>query len=203
MKNPKKIIIAVTGASGAPLADHLIRQLAYRIPEIHIIFSSMGEKVFRQEVGVPENLSFDDYFSEFHSIRIWDSGDFSAPFASGSGVAHAMVIIPCSMKTLSAVANGYAYSLIERAADVMLKERRTLILVPRETPLNSIHLQNMLQAGKAGALILPPVPAFYTFPKSLEDIKAYISGKIMDSLNIPHELYPRWSDHGDDNPKRS
>lgn len=203
MKNPKKIIIAVTGASGAPLADHLIRQLAYRIPEIHIIFSSMGEKVFRQEVGVPENLSFDDYFSEFHSIRIWDSGDFSAPFASGSGVAHAMVIIPCSMKTLSAVANGYTYSLIERAADVMLKERRTLILVPRETPLNSIHLQNMLQAGKAGALILPPVPAFYTFPESLEDIKAYISGKIMDSLNIPHELYPRWSDHGDDNPKRS
>ncbi|KUK55225.1 MAG: 3-octaprenyl-4-hydroxybenzoate carboxy-lyase [Marinimicrobia bacterium 46_47] len=202
MKGPEKIIIAVTGATGAPLADHLIRQLAHRIPEIHIIFSYMGEKVFRQEVRVPKNLSLDDYFSEFHSIRIWDPGNFSAPFASGSGVAHAMVIIPCSMKTLSAVANGYSYSLIERAADVMLKERRTLVLVPRETPLNSIHLQNMLQAGKAGAIILPPVPAFYTFPESLEDIKAYISGKIMENLKISHELYPRWSDHNENEPNR-
>jgi len=203
MKGPEKIIVAVTGATGAPMADHLIRQLAPVIPEIHVIFSSMGEKVFRQEMRIPKNHSLHDYFSEYHSIRIWDPGDFSAPFASGSGVAHAMVIVPCSMKTLSAVANGYSYSLIERAADVMLKERRTLILVPRETPLNSIHLQNMLQAGKAGAIILPPVPAFYTYPESLNDIKAYISGKIMDSLKISHKLYPRWSDPDDDNSKRT
>ncbi|MCD6233569.1 MAG: aromatic acid decarboxylase [Candidatus Neomarinimicrobiota bacterium] len=203
MKKIGKIVLAVTGATGAPLAEHLIRQLAPRISEVHLIFSPMGEKVFRQETGMPENLSLNDYFSELHSIHIWNPGDFSAPFASGSGVAHAMVIIPCSMKTLSAVANGYSYSLIERAADVMLKERRTLILVPRETPMNSIHLQNLLQAGKAGAIILPPVPAFYTFPKSLEDFKAYISGKIMESLKIPHELYPRWSENVDDNLTRS
>lgn len=200
MTKPNKIVIAVTGATGAPMAEHCIKALSTQVEEVDLVFSQMGKTVFYQEMKMAGHQSIKEYFSGTHQIRLWEPMDFSAPFASGSGVADAMVIIPCSMKTLSAVANGYTNTLIERAADVMLKERRPLILVPRETPLNTIHLRNLLQASQAGAVILPPVPAFYTFPDSLDDIKAYISGKIMDILHIPHQLYPRWSpDINDDN----
>ena len=120
--------------------------------------------------------------------------DFTAPFASGSGAADAMIIIPCSMKTLSAVSNGYSSTLIERSADVMLKEKKTLVLVPRETPMNQIHLRNLLRVSQAGAVILPPVPAFYTNPQNIDDILSYISGKILDSLQISHDIFPRWSE---------
>jgi flavin prenyltransferase len=198
MKKPEKIVIAVTGASGAPLALHFLQSLLPRVTEVHLLFSGMGQEVFYHELDIPKKKLLMHYLTEcfgkeVHKLSLWNPMDYSAPFASGSGTMDAMVIIPCSMKTLSAVANGYSNTLIERAADVMLKEKRPLILVPRETPLNDIHLRNMINASRGGAVILPPVPAFYTHPQTLQDIKAYISGKILDSLNISHHLFPAWS----------
>ncbi|MDD3806842.1 MAG: UbiX family flavin prenyltransferase [Candidatus Marinimicrobia bacterium] len=193
MMKPEKIVVAITGASGAPLADHFIKTVAPCVQEVHLMFSPIGQDVFCQEMAISHEDEFHSHFSKIKNIHLWDVSDFSAPFASGTGVADAMVIIPCSMKTLSAIAHGYSYSLIERAADVMLKEGRTLILVPRETPLNMIHLKNLIHAAHAGAIILPPMPAFYTNPQSIEDIKAYISGKIMDRLNLPHHLFHSWN----------
>lgn len=207
MKCPEKIVLAVTGATGAPLALHCIRSLLPRLEEIHLLFSNMGRYVFYQELKLRDNKELTEILSqkfgqEARKITLWDIYDFSAPFASGSGVMDAMVIIPCSMKTLSAVANGYSQTLIERTADVMLKERRPLVLVPRETPLNEIHLRNMLTAHQAGAVILPPVPAYYPFPETISDLHAYLSGKILDALKIPHELYPEWPPDDDNDPNR-
>ena len=115
-----------------------------------------------------------------------------APIASGSNPADAMAICPCSMGTLGAIAHGLADNLIERAADVMLKERRPLVLVPRETPLSAIHLDNMLKLAQAGAVILPPAPGFYTHPRSVEDIVDFVVARILDQLRVPHDLVPRW-----------
>lgn len=115
-----------------------------------------------------------------------------ARISSGSFKHDGMVIIPCSMKTMAAIANGYASELISRAADVTLKEKRRLVIVPRETPLNIIHLRNMLKLARAGAVILPPMPAFYTKPKNVDDIVDYVVGKVLDILNIPHNLFLRW-----------
>ncbi len=201
MKMDKKYIVAITGATGAPLALHFLKTLLAFSSEVHLLFSDMGKQVFYQELKILKETSLTDFFkmhckSHYQKIRFWDVLDFSAPFASGSGFADAMIIVPCSMKTLSAVSNGYSSTLIERSADVMLKEKRPLILVPRETPLNQIHLRNLLLASQAGAHILPPVPAFYTDPKNIEDILSYITGKILDSLTIRHDLFPRWSETG-------
>jgi len=199
MKREKKYIVAVTGATGAPLAFHMIKALLCHAVEINLLFSDMGKQVFYQELKILRHTSLTDFLkisfeTDYHKIRLWDTMDFSAPFASGSGAADAMIIIPCSMKTLSSVTHGYASTLIERSADVMLKENRPLILVPRETPMNQIHLRNLLLASQAGAVIIPPMPAFYTDPKNIEDILSYISGKILDNLHIPHDLFPRWSE---------
>lgn len=199
MKKEKRYIVSITGATGAPLANHFIQVLLPHAEEIHLLFSDMGKQVFYQELRISQQTTLTDYLklscpSNYHKIRLWNTMDFSAPFASGSGAVDAMIIIPCSMKTLSAVSNGYSSTLIERSADVMLKEKRTLILVPRETPMNQIHLQNLLRVSQAGAIIIPPVPAFYTDPHSIEDILSYLSGKILDSLQIPHNLFPRWSE---------
>jgi 4-hydroxy-3-polyprenylbenzoate decarboxylase len=117
-----------------------------------------------------------------------------APIASGSNPADAMAICPCSMGTLGAVAHGLADNLIERAADVMLKERRPLVLVPRETPLSAIHLDNMLKLAHAGAVILPPAPGFYTHPRSVEDIVDFVVARILDQMRVPHTLTPRWGE---------
>ena len=199
MKRDKKYIVAITGATGAPLALHFIKALIPHAEEIHLLFSDMGKQVFYQELKISQQTTLTDYLkvscqSHHHKIRLWNTMDFTTPFASGSGAADAMIIIPCSMKTLSAVSNGYSSTLIERSADVMLKEKQTLVLVPRETPMNQIHLRNLLQVSQAGAVIIPPVPAFYTNPQNIDDILSYISGKILDSLQISHDLFPRWSE---------
>jgi 4-hydroxy-3-polyprenylbenzoate decarboxylase len=186
----RKLIIAITGASGAIYAQSLLRALAAapgeRI-EIHLIASAAGKLVYGLEMGHPigEDLP--------GGVHVHDEADFTAPPASGSFRHEGMVVVPCTMGTLGAIASGISQNLIHRAADVCLKERRPLVLVPRETPLNRIHLENMLKAAQAGAIILPAMPGFYHKPQSLAAIADFIAARILDQLSIPHQLIPPWN----------
>ena len=130
----------------------------------------------------------------FSKLKIFANKNLFAPIASGSSAANKMVVVPCSMGTLSRIANGNSGNLVERSADVMLKQKRQLVLVPRETPLNSIHLGNMLKLSQNQVVILPPVPGFYQEPKSIEDLVDFVVGKILDSLEIEHKLCSRWNE---------
>ena len=136
----------------------------------------------------------DRYHAQDGELTVHSRDDWMAPMASGSNPGDAMAICPCTMGTLGAVANGMADNLIERAADVMLKERRPLVLVPRETPLSAIHLENMLKLARAGAVILPPAPGFYTRPRTIDDVVDFVVARVLDHLGVPHALVPRWGD---------
>lgn len=185
----KRIILAVTGASGTVYAASLVKELGNRDDiELHVIVSDAARKVLALET----DLSPDILTAGAHMVH--DVKDIAAPPASGSWLHDGMVICPCSMATLSAVATGFGHNLIHRAADVTLKERKKLILVPRETPLSSIHLENMLAADRAGAVIVPASPGFYHKPDSIEALADHLAGKILDQLDIPHKLYTRWGD---------
>jgi len=180
-----RIIVAVTGASGTIYAVRLLKACRDLGIETHLIVTEAAEKVAGHEIGGTSRL---------HELadRSYDPDELEAPIASGSFRVDAMVIIPASMKTIGALANGYVPNLVTRAADVHLKERRPLILVPRETPLHAIHLENMAKLSKAGAVILPAMPAFYHKPETVEDVADFIVGKVLDQLNVANELYRRW-----------
>lgn len=180
------IIVAVTGASGALYARRLLRLLAEQNVPTHAVASSAGKLVYRLETG--KNLEEDIP----RSIPLYREDDFSAPVASGSFRTRGMVVVPCTMGTLAAIAHGLANNLIHRAADVCLKERRPLILVPRETPLSAIHLRNMLAVTEAGGVILPPAPGFYHHPRGIEDLVDFVIARILDHLDIAHDLVPPW-----------
>jgi len=177
-----RVLVAITGASGLPYATRLIDALEDLEIDYHGVVSEGARKMFTVEAKDKGEL-VEDFYRE---------NQMEAPFSSGSYPLDAMVVVPCSMKTLSALAHGYASNLIARSADVMLKERRKLIVVPRETPLNSIHLQNMLRLSEMGAVILPAMPAFYHSPRTLGDMEDFIAGKILDSLGVKNDLYKRW-----------
>ena len=182
----KNLIVAITGASGAPYARKLLRSIPPDF-ETYLVASEAGRLVYQLETG----LQLDEDIP--HNVRLYSEVDFTAPFASGSFPCAGMVVVPCTMGTLGAIAAGISLNLIHRAADVCLKESRPLVLVPRETPLNRIHLANLAKAAEAGAIILPAMPGFYHKPGSLEDIVDFVVARILDQLGIPHNLVPPWT----------
>ncbi len=195
------IIIGITGASGSIYAIRLIEELLKRKKEIAVITSTIGWSTLHFELYNNQNKTFNsikdiliDRSNRFNPslLKEYDDSDFYSPYASGSSKTDAVIIVPCSMKTLAAMASGYAANLITRAADVALKENKKLIVIPRETPLHIIHLDNMKTIAAAGAIIVPPMPAFYTLPKTIDDIINATIGKILSLLEIEHDLVPSW-----------
>jgi 4-hydroxy-3-polyprenylbenzoate decarboxylase len=187
----KKIAVGVTGATGAVYAVRLLEELARRSDvEVHLVISQWGAKTLALETGLrPADLAA-------LAHRTYDNGDLGAPIASGSFGVEATAVVPCSVKTLAGIASGYASTLIGRAADVALKERRPLILAVRETPLSAIHLRNMLTVCEAGGTILPPLPAFYGKPSSLDDIITHTVGQILRHLGLETDVGFRWEGAG-------
>lgn len=186
MSRKKRIIVGITGASGIIYAVRLLEELHQEGVEIHLVMSTWAKSTLKLETQYSL-----DYLTSLVDV-VHHPKDMSASIASGSYLTDAMVIVPCSMKTLAGVAIGYADNLIARAADVCLKEKRRLIIVARETPLSEIHLDNMLKLARMGAMIVPPMVAFYHKPENLEDVINHTVSKVLDTLSIDNELSPRW-----------
>ena len=197
---PQRITLAFTGASGMQYGLRLLDCLLRAEKTVWLTLSQAAYIVASQEcdLSVPaQPKAAQAFFAERYGAKpgqliVFGREDWMSAMASGSNPADAMVVCPCTMGTLGAIAGGLADNLIERAADVMLKERRPLILVPRETPLSTIHLENMLRLSRAGAVILPPEPGFYTRPKSVDDMIDFVVARILDQLGIPNNLMARW-----------
>lgn len=189
------IVVAITGASGAPYAVRLLEALLGADQPVWLIVTSHGLRLLRTEMDID---SVDALRGRIGAdawrrlVKVYDDADRGAAPASGSARNAGMVICPCSMGTLSAISVGASRSLVERSADVMLKERRPLVLVPRETPLSAIHLQNMLRLTRAGAVILPAAPGFYNKPQSIQDLVDFIVARVLDQLGVEHALSRRW-----------
>lgn len=179
-----ELVVAITGASGVAIGARLLAALATPGEhQVHLIVSSGAEAVIRHEIGEDVPLP---------AKWRWPPGDLAAPIASSSRAPDAMVVAPCSMKTLAGIAHGYAGDLIVRAAEIMLRLNRPLVLMPRETPLSLPAIENMRQAKLAGAVILPPVVAYYPQPLTIDDVTDFFVGKVLDVLGIDHDLYRRW-----------
>jgi flavin prenyltransferase len=196
----RSIAVAITGASGAIYATRTMSALLERGCHLEVIVSEYGRRLLRDELG--DAAAIDRLF-EFLEARygsavrrgtytVHSNKDLGAKIASGSQDCDGMVVVPCSMKTLAGIAHGLSRTLVERAADVMLKERRTLVIVPRETPMSLPQLRNMVLCAEAGALVMPAMPAFYQLPKTLDDLADFMAGKILSALGFSHELYPKW-----------
>jgi len=197
----KSIAIAITGASGAVYAVRTLAALLERGTRVEVVISDYGRRLLRDELGEAASV---DRLSEYlvgryggevrpGQLIVHSNRDLGATIASGSHECRAMVVVPCSMKTLAGIAHGLSRNLVERAADVMLKERRLLVIVPRETPMSLPQLKNMVLCAEAGAMILPAMPAFYQGPKTLDDLADFMAGKILSALGFEHQLYPSWT----------
>ena len=193
--------VGVTGASGALYAVRTIAALLEKGCRVEVVASEIGRRLLRDELGPSANLDnlskfLVDHYGpavEHGSLVIHTNRNVGATIASGSYTCSGMVIVPCSMKTLAGVANGLSRTLIERAADVMLKERRSLVVVPRETPMSLPQLRNMVACAEAGAVILPAMPAYYQSPQSIDDLADFVAGKILSALGLEHQLYKAWT----------
>ena len=189
------IVVAITGASGAPYALRLLQELAVARRVVWLIVSDHGLRLLKTECGIDSTESLRRAVGESAwdaLVTVFHDGDRGASPASGSARNAGMVICPCSMGTVAAIAAGTSRSLVERAADVALKERRTLVLVPRESPLSVIHLENMLRVTRAGAVVLPASPGFYHQPRTIDDLVAFVVARILDHLGVEHAVAPRW-----------
>lgn len=181
----RKVVVGVTGASGAPYARRLLEILrGCDDVEVGVCASRNAAEVWALECGGD--------LREAAGGHVWGVADYKAPFASGSAGWHAMVVVPCSMGTAARIAHGTSDTLLTRAADVMLKERRTLVVVPRETPLGLIHLENLAALARAGAVVLPAMPSFYAKPATLSDAIDTVVGRVLDHLGVEHDLLRRW-----------
>ena len=203
----KKFVFAISGASGSIIGIRVLRELL-KTSQVHLVISSQSFSIIKDETGADwtikkgskgqrvkgSKLTEDKIRKYFKTDRLFfhEDTDMYAPIASGSFKADGMLVVPCSMKTLSGIANGYANNLVERAADVTIKEGRALLLSPREMPFSAIHLENMLKLAMIGVKIAPPVPAFYHKPKNIDDIIDFMAGKILDAMGIEHEIFKRW-----------
>jgi len=202
MPTRNHIILALTGASGAPYALRLLEILLKAGVRVDLIFSKAAQMVLTMEAALEVPARPVDVASLFQSrygvspdqLRVYGREDWQAPAASGSHTARAMVVCPCTMGTLAAIAAGMSDNLIQRAADVMIKERRQLLLVPRETPFSAIHLENMLKLSRLGVTILPANPGFYYKPETIAELVDFVVARILDHLEIEHELVPRWGE---------
>ena len=182
----KKVILAITGASGSLYAVRFLKLMQPAGVEVHAIISKAGCLVLQHELGIrPEDLQ--EYVTQWYA-----ADDFAAPVSSGSSGFDAMLVLPCTMGTLGAIANGMAGNLIHRAADVILKEKKQLLLAVRETPLNRIHLENLLKVHDAGAIVCPPMPSFYHHPESLEEMATFFAGRLADLMGIRVAGLRRW-----------
>lgn len=192
----KPWVIGITGASGAVYGVRLCRFLLSRGEHLHVVITDAGWRVLKEELGWDAGRrleSLEKHLGGFSgSYEYVPNQDIGAKTASGSFLTKGMVIVPCSMGTLSGIANGASDNLLERTADVMLKEGRKLILVPRETPLHAIHLENMLKLSRLGVRMIPAMPAFYQGPQTVDDLIDFVAGKILDMMEIEHQLYKRW-----------
>ncbi len=184
----KRIIIGITGSSGVIYGIEILKELAKRDWETHLIISEPGKK----NVLLETEYSVKDVESMAH--KVYDDDDLGAPLASGSFLTSGMIVAPCTIKTLSGIANSYTENLLVRAADVTLKEKRKLVLLVREAPLHKGHLKLMYRAADMGAHILPPIPSFYHHPKTIDDIVHQIVGKVFDYFGIEHDLFERWGE---------
>ena len=197
----QSVAVGVTGASGAIYATRTLAALLAHGVHVELVVSDYGRRLLRDELGEEATVErlvpflarkYGDTLMA-GTIAIHSNRDLGATIASGSHSCSGMVIVPCSMKTLAGVAHGLSRSLVERAADVMLKERRRLVIVPRETPMSLPQLKNMVLCAEAGATILPAMPAFYQLPKTLDDLADFMAGKILSALGFEHDLYPPWT----------
>ncbi|MBP4045323.1 UbiX family flavin prenyltransferase [Chromobacterium violaceum] len=199
---PKTITVALTGASGLPYGLRLIEILLAAGARVWVLYSQAAQVVAKQEMQLTlpsrpaEMLAWlrERYPAGDGQLEVYGREEWFAPAASGSNPPDAMVVCPCSMGTLAAIRHGMSDNLIERAADVCIKEQRKLVLVPRETPLSAIHLENMLELARLGVVILPPSPGFYTHPKSVDDMVDFVVSRILDQLGVAQTLTPRWGE---------
>jgi flavin prenyltransferase len=196
----RSVVVAVTGASGALYATRTMAALLERGWHLELVVSDYGRRLLRDELGDAAAIDrMADYLADKYgpgvrsgTFTLYSNRDLGAKIASGSQGAEAMVVVPCSMKSLAGIAHGLSRNLVERAADVMLKERRRLIIVPRETPMSLPQLRNMVLCAEAGVMIMPAMPAFYQMPRTLDDLADFMAGKILSALGVSHELYPLW-----------
>ncbi|NWL87309.1 MULTISPECIES: UbiX family flavin prenyltransferase [unclassified Paenibacillus] len=197
----KAMVVGITGASGSIYGVKLIQTLLGVGYNVHLVVSNAGWRVIKEELGwdvSDRNRLIEEHFSGYEGDCVYHPiNDIGASIASGSYLVEGMIVMPCSMGTLSSIANGTSDNLMARAADVMLKEARPLVLVPRETPLHAIHLENMLKLARLGVRIIPAMPAFYFGPTSIDDLVSFLVGKVLDNLRIEHALFKRWGDHNE------
>lgn len=196
----KKFVVAITGASGSIYGIRVVDELLKAEHDVYFLISGESLRILKHETGIDWNGKTESetqkLITEYYgtsSLYYFAENNLWAPVASGSFKTDAMVIAPCSMKTLAAMAHGYSANLIERAGDVTLKEGRTLVICPRETPFSAVHLDNMLKLARLGVRIVPPIPAFYNKPQTIDDIIDFAVGRILDCLNIQHNLYKQWT----------
>jgi flavin prenyltransferase len=195
-----RVMLGITGASGAPYAARILRTLTDAGIDVGVCASAAGRQVIALEIYGDRSMDPADALERFVTdhgtpdVRIWAERDYSAPYASGSSRTDAVVICPCSMASIGTIVGGAEANLIHRAAGVQLKERRRLLVVPRETPLSAIHLENLLKLRNAGADVIPAMPAFYHLPQTIDDLIAFVAGRVVDALGVDVTLHERWGE---------